>query len=282
MMSTLRRLCAPATVVVAALAVSACMKQDEKTTLAKDGSGTVSMTVTMDTSKMKELKEMFSAMMPAPEAPAPTTPTTPGMEGEPAMEGEPPAPKKEDSLLPDDFKKEQLEKELATQPGLKLEQYEVEKTDTTETVKLKISFTSWENLCKAGAAGSKAVTLTKAEDGTYTIAFDSMGGQDMGGEGAQGAEMMLPMLEPFLSGMEMKMAITLPGAITETNGTKSEDGLTASWSMGWKDMVAAMKEKKKDAMTAKVSFKGEGIDLKPFTFKPDASKMAGKAGFGPK
>ena len=276
------RLAALASACVAAFGTVGCIKSDDKTTLAKDGSGSVDVTITVDMSKIKEMKDMFGAMMPQTPPPA----ATPGMEGEPAM-GEPAAPKEDDFST--QFSREEVEKDLKKYEGLELKDYANETKDGKQVVHMVIAFKSWENLCKSGATGNKAITLTKAEDGSYTIVFDAMGGQGPGADAGAGADAggmdmsaMLPMFEPFLSGLEFKSAITLPGTIVETNGTKSEDGATVSWAMGWKEIAAAMKEKKKDGTLMKVTFKGEGIDLKPFSFKPDMEKAGGKMGLGPK
>lgn len=277
------RLATVASACVAALATAGCIKSDDKTTLAKDGSGSVDVTITIDMSKIKEMKDMFGAMMP------PSTPP-PAMEGEPAM-AEPAAPKEDD--LSSQFSREEVEKDLKKYEGLELKDYSNETKDGKQVVHMVIAFKSWENLCKSGATGNKAITLTKGEDGNYTIVFDAMGGQGPGADAKGGAEAggadagammegMLPMLEGFMGGLEFKSAITLPGAIVETNGTKSEDGLSVAWSMAWKDIAASIKDKKKDGTLMKVTFKGEGVDIKPFSFKPDMEKAGGKMGLGPK
>lgn len=270
------RLAALASVCAAAFASVGCIKSDDKTTLAKDGSGSVDVTVTIDLAKIKEIKDMFAAMMPAavPE---------PAMEGEPGM-GEPSAPKKDDDFGAQ-FSKEEVEKDLKKYEGLELKDYSTKTEAGKQVVHMVVAFKSWENLCKSGATGNKAVTLTKGEDGSYTIVFDAMGGQGPGGgEGADAGGMdmsaMLPMFESFLAGLEFKSALTVPGTIVETNGTKSEDGATVSWAMGWTEISTAMKEKKKDGTLMKVTFKGEGVDLKPFSFKPDMEKAGSRMGLG--
>lgn len=277
------RLATVASACVAAFATAGCIKSDDKTTLAKDGSGSVDVTITIDMSKIKEMKDMFGAMMP------PSTPP-PAMEGEPGM-AEPAAPKEDD--LSSQFSREEVEKDLKKYEGLELKDYSNETKDGKQIVHMVIAFKSWESLCKSGATGNKAITLTKGEDGNYTIVFDAMGGQGPGADAPGGAdaggpdagammEGMLPMLEGFMGGLEFKSAITLPGAIVETNGTKSEDGLSVAWSMAWKDIAGSIKDKKKDGTLMKVTFKGEGVDIKPFSFKPDMEKAGGKMGLGPK
>ena len=245
------------------------MKADEKAVLAKDGSGTLQTTMTIDTSKIKELMEMMKGMMPQPEAPTPK-------EGEPAMGEE---EKKKDDGITGSYSKEEIEKQLKTQEGLELKEYAHETVDGKDVVKMSIAFKSFENLAKSGVLGNKAVTLVKNEDGSYTLTYDAKGGA--GGEEAGGMEAMAPMLEPFIGGLEFKSELTVPGTIVETNGVKSEDGTKVNWTVGFKDMVGADKTKK-DVTSMKVTFKGEGVELKPFSYKPDPAKAASKFGMGPK
>ena len=245
---------------------AACMKTDEKVALEKDGSGTIDQTIVIDTSKIKELMEMFKGMMPQPE---------PGM-GEAGMGDE----GKKDDDISKGFSKEEIEKQIKEHEGLELKDYSHETKDGKDHVHMVIAFKSFEQACKAGMMGSSAVNLVKNEDGSFTLSLDAKAGK--GGEGGAdsgGMEQMMPMLEPYLSGFEMKTQLTFPGAITDTNGTKSEDGKQVSWTIGWKQMSGADKEHK-DATSMKVTFKGEGVDWKPFSIKPDAEKAASKFGFG--
>lgn len=266
---------------VAALATAGCIKSDQKTAIAKDGSGTLDMKMSFDVSKMKEMTEMFKGMMPQPEAP-------PAMTGEPAMEGDPAMgeeKKKEDDGFSKNFSKEEVEKQLKKTEGNELKEYTAENTDAKQTVHMVVAFKSFENLCKTGVMGNLAVTLVKNEDGSYAMTLDAKGGQGAGAGGgdAGGMDMsaMAPMLEPFLGGMEFKTELTIPGTVVETNGTKSEDGTKVNWTVDWKALSGADKDKK-DATKMTVSFKGDGIELKAFSFKPDAEAAAGKMGFGPK
>ena len=274
------RLAALACASVAAFASVGCLKSDSKTTLVKDGSGSIEFSIVFDLVKSKELDDLRKALFPAP----PPPPATPAMEGDPAM-GEPAAPK--DDGPGARFSKETIEKNLKKFDGLELKSHSREVKDGQDTTRMVIAFKSWETLCKSGGMGLTAVTLTKAEDGTYTIVLDPLAGQSPGdnaGGGGMGAalEGFLPMLESSMGGFEVKSSLTLPGTIGETNGTKSEDGTTVSWTMAWKDIVKAVAEKKKDGTLMKVTFKGEGIDWKPFSYKPDVEKMSAEAGLGQK
>ena len=109
-------------------------------------------------------------------------------------------------------------------------------------------------------------------DGTDAPPGGGPGG-GMGGMGGMGA-MMMPMLEKYLAGLEYSRTLKLPGTIVETNGTKSEDGSTVSWKLTFDDI----KSGKAEPQT--VTFKGEGLDLKPFTVKRSArrSMMGGPGG----
>ena len=72
--------------------------------------------------------------------------------------------------------------------------------------------------------------------------------------------------EPFLKSLEYDRKLTLPGTIVETNGTKGEDGSTVSWKLTFDDI----KNGKVEPQT--VTFKGEGLELKPFTVKRSARR----------
>ncbi len=255
---------------VAALTTTGCVKFDEKATIAKDGSGSITLNFVVDVAKLKELKDTFAAFMPAPQAP-------PAMEDEPAM-GEP----KKDAP-PSPYGKEAMEKLLKQTEGNELKEHSIALADGKETVHMLIAFKSFENLCKTGALISLAVTLVKNEDGSYAMTLDPKAGYG-GASGGGGGEMemlagMLPMLEPIVGGLEFKAELAVPGTIVETNGTKSEDATKATWTIDWKAISGADKTKP-DAATMKVSFKGEGIDIKPFSYKPDVMAMGAKFGLG--
>jgi hypothetical protein len=94
-------------------------------------------------------------------------------------------------------------------------------------------------------------------------------GGGMGGMGGMGA-MMLPLFEKYMAGTELTRKLKLPGTIVETNGTKSEDGTTVTWKITADDLKAGMTGGKFEPQT--VTFKGEGLDLKPFTAKRSARR----------
>jgi hypothetical protein len=203
---------------VAALATVGCIKSDQKIAIAADGSGTLVLTATFDSSKMAELKAMFDAIGGGPGGPAPAptptpAPTTPGDGAgmaEPAM-GDAPKPeekKKDENGFAKHMSKEEVEKQLKKTEGNTLTAHSLESKDGKETVHMEIAFT-----------------------------------------------------------------------ISETNGIKAEDGAKANWVVDWKALTGADKTKK-DAAVMKLTFKGEGLDWKPFSYKPDPQAAAAEFGFG--
>ena len=233
-----------------------CIKSDAKTTLNKDGSGVLTERMEMDLTKMKPLMDMVQEMAK-------------GFGGEPGMDGaamaEPAAPMDPTSTF------KEMEAKMRKVEGLTVKEFTTAATDTKITAAFTVEFKEWSLLGKGGALTS-GVELAKNADDTYTITLDPSGGQ-MGNQGAGGggggpdAAAILPMFEQFLGTMEVASTLTVPGTITETNGTKSEDGSSVSWKFGFKDLTAGK------PITQKVTFKGEGLELKPFKFTPNPEEM---------
>lgn len=242
-----------------------CIKSDGKTTLNKDGSGVLTERLEMDMSQMKALMDLFGSFAnPGGE---------PGMDAGAAM-GE--APKVD---MTSEFKK--MEDRLRKTEGLTVKDFKTEEKDGKAVAAYTVEFKEWSQLGKGGAFPQGA-ELVKNADGSYTFTIDPAsalsgaggGGAAAGaggpGAGAGGMDMaaLAPILEPFLGSMEMAATLTVPGTIVETNGTKSEDGSTVSWKFGFKDITAG-----KGGGMQKVTFKGEGLELKPFKTLPDVDEM---------
>lgn len=267
--SAFRRLAALAAVAVCAVGGAGCIKNEQKTTIQKDGSGSVSQSVSIDLESFKKLAEMMKAMG--------------GPQG-----GDAKGPDFTDEDLPMNLG--EIEKKAKSIPGLELKNAKAERKDGKYVMSFDATFAEWSLLGKANLF-SGAADLVKNADGSYTFTLDALGGQGdkpAGGKPGDGADglggmdpaAMMPMLEPFLGTLEIKEAITLPGEIVETNGTKSEDGSTVSWKIGFKELMGG-----KGANLMKVTFKGEGLDLKPFSYKPDPKELMkdkpGKPAGGP-
>ncbi len=274
-----RLLKAGAAALVAAVGFSTagCIQSEDKTVITKDGSGTAEINMTIDLSKIEQMMEMFKGF---------------GGGGEPGMEGEaPPKDAKEDGFA-DEMSEEKIKEKLKAHPGIELVKYTNEKKDGKQVIHVELKFKDVADYAKAEFFGNKGAELVKNEDGSFTLTFDPMGGQGdkMGGAGADAGmadadpmggdpSMFMGMLEPFLGTFEVKTKLTVPGTITETNGAKDGES-SVSWAFNWKSMMESMKDKKPASWA--VTFKGEGIELKPFKFKPDAEAMGKKFGGGAK
>lgn len=263
----------------AAIALPGCMQNETSTTLLADGSGTASDTVIVDIDRTKQLIEtakMFGGMQG-------------GGGGAP---GGLPADFDVEKMLDATYGKAALETQLKETPGVEVKSVTSELKDGKRVAKREFAFSGFDAL---GAAAFQTMTaeLKKNDDGSFTLEMDalgamrpllSMGGGDAAGGGGMGfdPQAMMGMVAEMVGDFRVKRSFTLPGAIVETNGTKSEDGLSVAWSMAWKDIAGSIKDKKKDGTLMKVTFKGEGVDIKPFSFKPDMEKAGGKMGLGPK
>lgn len=255
---------AAALAVAATFALTGCIKSDSKTTLNKDGSGVVTQRMEMDLSQLKALADLASSFGGAPG-------------GEPGMDGGAMAdPSAMDMTA--EFRK--MEEKLKKVEGLTVKDFKSEQKDGKFITAFTAEFKDWQLLGQAEVFTGSA-ELVKNADGSYTFTMDPSAGQMGGGGGGAGGgagapgepamdpAMIAPMLEPYLGSMELASSLTVPGTIVETNGTKSEDGSTVSWKIGFKDMFGGAK----GAGIAKVTFKGEGLELKPFKHVPNVGEM---------
>jgi hypothetical protein len=251
----------PATLLAlgALLLGAACMKQESKTTVLKDGSGTIVYTMTNDLVAWGKLRAQLAPFI-----------------GGSSASGSDPAADAEPLVDVDDFTHLKVEGIKWTKPP------EQTVKDGKQTIRLEAAFSDWSLLGKANLVFGSA-SLAKNEDGTWTwtlaspFDFASFLSGSSSPEGASGLspEMLqmiqaaIPLFQEYLGGLEVAQTLTLPGTIVETNGTKSEDGTTVSWKIGFKDVVAGK-------TTMKVTFKGEGLELKPFQTKPDPRRLIDK------
>lgn len=241
---------------LAAVVLTGCIKTKSVINLNADGSGTLTLAITVDQSKMDELKEMMEGM---------------------GMGGGGDAGNLDEQL---DF--DGTAKALEGMEGVRLVSQKSlddaeKKIKGTEMV---VAFDNLQALSKSGLIENLSLELTKNEDGTYTLVMgtlpEQMEGMDVNDPMVQGQmeqfKAMMPMLEPMLGSFEMSEIIKLPGEITETNGTKAETGgNTVMWKMGFADAMDINK------LTRKVTFKGDGLDWKPFKTKASEGRSAMKA-----
>ncbi len=219
------------------LLLPGCLEMEQEVKMEASGKGTATMSVVIDQVKMKQMQEMMKSMMGgAPDGQGPSNPA-------------------------EDMSPENAKKILAGNEKVRL----VEATSTVdeETQKMtntyKLAFDSPKDLWESGIISGSEVQLEKLENGNYK--FTSKMGGDQMPQDAESAEqmkmMMMPMLEPYMSGFKMTATLEMPTAIVETNGKKVGEKKVA-----FVVDFAGLFEPKK--LTQTVVFSGEGLDWEPF------------------
>ncbi|MDF1701684.1 MAG: hypothetical protein P1V36_11065 [Planctomycetota bacterium] len=246
--------------IFALVPLAGCLKAKDHITLNKDGSGTIVSTYDVDLTKTRELLSAVAMLMG---------------QGDPAAI----AKMKDEQLMnfehPNWFKKASAEVEgydvtSATQSI-------VGEKDGPKTRKTTVNAT-FESLVAASAAKAfpiTSVTLSKVEkseklpNGAWKLVLkDAFSGLDPAQTGGMDPSQMMPMFEPQLKKLTTTFAFTIPGKILETNGTKSDDGCTASMVIDYNKMM----EGKEVALNI-VFEAAEGAKLKPFAYTPDLMSL---------
>lgn len=246
---------------LAALPFGGCLKSKDHFTLAKDGSGTISSSYTVDLTAARELLSA-AAMLTGQGSPDAVAKLT------------------EDKLM--NFE----------HPGwfhaaaARVEGYRVTSASQSMTgaegeprqrvTSVETCFDSLDAASQADAFAITAITLSKVEPteelpkGAWKLVLkDAFSGLDPSQTGGMDATSMLPMFEQQLKKkLSTTIAFTVPGKILETNGTKSEDGRTASTEITYDRIL----EGKSLALTI-VFEAAEDVKLKPFTASPDLMKL---------
>ncbi|MCC7139915.1 MAG: hypothetical protein IT460_15950 [Planctomycetes bacterium] len=245
----------------ASFALPGCIKAHDDATVTSDGSGHYGETITIDLSAMKGIADAIGAAMG-------------GKPDDAGMDGDKPAPeeKKDDPL-------EDMKKEWKDIEGLEVTKATSKEENGKVLIEVEAKFKTLEAYAKATGIEMNA-ELKKNDDGSWTLRFFSDeskegGDKDAPGMGDPAGDMgaaMLPMFEGFMKELEMARKLKVPGEIVETNGTKGDDG-TVSWKVTWEDI------KKGHSLPAQtVTFKGDGLALKPFTVRREHKG----GGMGPK
>ena len=237
------RLAALATVAAALLlALPGCLEMDQKIKIEASGKGTANVKVVVDQAKMNELQEMMKQM------------------GGGAQEQSDPA---------EEMSPESLRKMVKGNEKVRLVEASSSVDEETQkmTSSFKVEFDSLKDFFESGLASGSSVKLEKLADGNYRFT-SKMGGNQMPDDEAsveQMKAMMMPMLEPYMSGFKTGISIELPTAIIETNGKKSGDRAVA-YSVDFNGLFDAKNHKQT------IVFSGEGLDWEPFSVSADAMK----------
>jgi hypothetical protein len=244
--SRLPRLGALATA-LALLVAPGCLKLKSTLTLAKDGSGTLNEKATFELSKVDELKEAAKMLMPGAEAWL-----------DAALDGT-------------DMKA--IQKRLENKPciGLQLLSQTQDYEAKTLTGQVKLKFTSLGECLGTGPGfpSSRLVELSldPGADGTWTLTRKMLmpGGFDIpeipSEEDKARIELGKGMIGHLFTEFEVVIQLDVPGQVVSTNGTKNEAGTGVTWTMAFADIETKLKQT--------VTFKGEGLTLKPFRVRLD-------------
>jgi hypothetical protein len=266
---------------LAALVGVGCMQSDTKTTILADGSGTCSDTIVIDIAKTKEIIEalkMFGQMSGGGG----------GGGGPGGIGGLGSIPQNLDveKLLESQYSEAALKAQLAATPGVVTKAVSSEVKDGKRTSKREFAFADFPALSHLVFQTGTA-ELKKNDDGSWTLEMDAIGllrgmlgaagdapgGAAGGAAGGFSSADLLGMVGQMLGDFRMKRQFTLPGSIVETDGTKSEDGKSVSWTFATEDLSKAGTDASKVPGKMSVRFKGEGLLLKPFKYAPDLKEM---------
>jgi hypothetical protein len=250
---------------IVAVATPGCMQSETKTTVLADGSGTASDVMTIDIAKTKTLFDTLKAF---------------GMGGAPGGgAGGIPADFDVEKMIEAEYAQAKVEKDLKAVPGVEVKSVTSEAKDGKRIVRREFAFAGFDAL-GAAAFQTTSAQLKKNDDGSFTLEMDAIGPLrpmlSMGGEaaGAFDPQAMMGMVAEMVGDFRMKRTFTLPGTIVSTNGTKAEDGKTVTWSFAIEDLKNATADPKNAPGKMNVTFKGEGLMLKPFEYAPSMADIA--------
>ena len=241
------------------LTLGGCFEMEETMVLRKDGTGTMTLKMVLDTKKMEQVKQMMDGMFGG---------------GGGGMDQGP--------ISAEDFDIEKAKEKVAAIEGLRLV-----KSEAIEDVEhgkrgmlMVVEFQSLEAMAKSGLWNGEKVALTQGADGAWSFVVQRVPDEAMEQMKAPEAEQMKPMLEgmfgPFMEGLSMKTTWVLPGTAGTTNGKLDEEGQVV-WAADWKALFGDP-----SVMNRSVTFRGEGLALKAFEHKSSevADAMAHAGGMG--
>jgi len=219
------------------LALPGCLDLDQTTKVEREGKGWATLTYVIDLAKAKQFQESMAMMLGGDPGKLPG--------GDVTEQADPAKVKK---LL----------------QGNKHVRIVTSSTKTDEEKKtltqhVKVAFDSLEDLWKSGLFVFFDAELAKLPNGDYRFTAKLLGKMMPDRpEVAQQLEMFLPVVEPFLTDMRIATTLIVPTEIIETNGTKASNN-EVTWTLAYKD-IPNPKKYKQD-----VTFRGTGLDWKPFT-----------------
>jgi len=233
-------------IVVLVAALAGCVQIKMATDIAKDGSGTYTMTYSVSQEVEQTLAELNA------------------LGGEMAAEMD---------EAPDfaDFDRDEFAAKIGKH-GVKLVSYANDIVDGRRNVELKLSYPDLESFSEAvdgsfgGGGGGMKITKqgddyllssyqTPKDEADEEVKEDAQEDMNAAMQNAAKSMELMGRLMAHLSEMSMAVAITLPGDIVESNAHRVE-GRTCIWEINANNMMQA------EGMEPRVVFSGKGLSLK--------------------
>ena len=240
-----------AAIVLLPAVLTGCVHMHMETDIAKDGSGTFTMTYSMSETVAQSLKELEEL----------------GMPGQQDMD---------DAPTFDDFKKEEIEK-ACKERDVKLQKFERTTVDGREFLEMVLTFKHPNDLADALATAMEeqgGMRLFKTASGDYTLRMieipETEDDEDDAEEDDDPHEMtemdpekmgksmeIVGKLMDSLSELDVAMRITVPSEILEHNAQRVE-GRTLIWEINSSNMMTMSDETN---MEPDIVFSGEGVKI---------------------
>lgn len=196
--------------VVAAVALTGCIKVDQTMTLQKDGSGTLNIRYGMSEqaiAQIEAMEQMSQAM---------------GEQDGAEIDNEAP--------FDFDFDEQQVREDFEAQnlDGVELLSAESEIADGWRYMQLTVAFDSLAALSKTDYFEDNELSLTKDAEGNYVLSQRSGDGDIVPDAEPAEQQQLMEQMAAMFAGMRLANRIVVPSEIIETNATELE-GNKASW-----------------------------------------------------
>ncbi len=214
--------------VVVAFGLVGCLKVDQTLNINNDGSGSLSMSYSMQESTIRQMEAMA------------------------AMEGE------DSGDMDFEFDEESVREDLKQleEHGITVKTVESEVKDGWRVMNIELDFEDIAALMKTDFYDEDTFTISKNEAGNYVIKTVA---EEMEQPDEEMDAAMLQSMAPMFAGMRITQHINVPGDIVKSNAAKV-DGKTASWIYDIDEDPTVIQ--KMQNMTIELEFDGSGVDIK--------------------
>ncbi|MDJ0521663.1 MAG: hypothetical protein QNJ90_06260 [Planctomycetota bacterium] len=246
--------------VLLVVSLGGCLQSKDAVVINKDGSGTISSTYTTELQHLRDLMGLYAS-----------------------MQGEDPdaVQKIPDGELPNAAAPAWFRAGAAATKGYDITNAEQTIEDGKRKTTINARFASLEAAARGGAFFASTVTLSrvekseKAPKGAWKLTMRNAlsGGGQADAMGGMDPATALQMVEAQLGSLSVKVSLSVPTKILDHNGTKHEKKNEVSWHVNYDKIV----EGKTDVTMSIVFEPSDELKLKPFTYSPDARKLARRA-----